>query len=421
MNRYGRKVRVQPNNRLLREVGQKWIVFVVCYLSLMFVLAGNIATSQAKSASEVFELASKSTVVVLGYDSNGRISALGSGVVMPDGTVATNYHVVETAVKVRIRYQNQEYPATLLHTDWHRDVCSITVKNLKVPAVRVGSTLKLRVGARVYAIGAPQGLDLTLSEGIVSSLREIKGSKYIQTTAPISAGSSGGGLFDEDGYLVGLTTFYMAKGQNLNFALPVEWISELPVRQTSGHRQRTRTIDWVNRTLDLETKEDWNGMAKHCKRWLVEDPENDFAWFSLGVAYAELNQTAKAIECFQESLRINPKHPLTWFNLGNSYDRLKHSAKAIECFQQVLRIDPENADAWHNLGIAYGTSGQPVKAIDCFQRVLRINPKNAGTWYALGICYNMVGQRQRVIEVYRILKGLDSVRAERLFKEAVLP
>jgi serine protease Do len=67
------------------------------------------------------------------------------------------------------------------------------------PAVVVGSTKSLKVGAKVYAIGAPKGLELTLSDGIVSSLREVEGGQYIQTTAAISPGSSGGGLFDENG------------------------------------------------------------------------------------------------------------------------------------------------------------------------------------------------------------------------------
>jgi len=88
----------------------------------------------------------------------------------------------------------------------------------------------LAVGERVYAIGAPEGLELTLSEGVISGLRDFDGAHVIQTSAPVSPGSSGGGLFDAHGHLIGITTFSMKEGQNLNFALPTEWVDALVKR-----------------------------------------------------------------------------------------------------------------------------------------------------------------------------------------------
>jgi hypothetical protein len=108
------------------------------------------------------------------------------------------------------------------------------VPGLDAPAVEIGTVGSLRTGQRVYAIGAPQGLDLTISEGIVSSLREVQGGTVIQTTAPVSKGSSGGGLFDASGRLVGLVTFQHRFGQNLNFALPADWIGEMRTRRSSA-------------------------------------------------------------------------------------------------------------------------------------------------------------------------------------------
>jgi S1-C subfamily serine protease len=95
-------------------------------------------------------------------------------------------------------------------------------------------TSETRVGQRVYAIGSPQGLELTLSEGLVSALRQTTNGSIIQTTAPISPGSSGGGLFNANGQLVGIVTFQSRTGQNLNFALPAHWISEMKPRDATG-------------------------------------------------------------------------------------------------------------------------------------------------------------------------------------------
>ena len=114
--------------------------------------------------------------------------------------------------------------------------------------LNLGQNAGLKVGDPVYAVGAPQGLELSLSDGIVAQLRG-EPSPLIQTTAAISAGSSGGGLFDKEGLLVGLTTFYLEGGQSLNFAMPVEWICEVkpgrkPVAEGHSHaewlRSRTR-------------------------------------------------------------------------------------------------------------------------------------------------------------------------------------
>lgn len=93
-----------------------------------------------------------------------------------------------------------------------------------LPAVQLGSSEALKIGQRVYAVGSPIGLELTLSEGVVSGFRGVKNGRYIQTTAAISPGSSGGGLFDDEGRLIGLVTFYFKDGQQLNFAAPVDWI-----------------------------------------------------------------------------------------------------------------------------------------------------------------------------------------------------
>jgi S1-C subfamily serine protease len=107
------------------------------------------------------------------------------------------------------------------------------VPGLGAPAVAIGSADTLRTGQKVFAIGAPQGLELTISDGIVSGMRELPQGRVIQTTAPISPGSSGGPLFDTYGRLVGIMTFQHRTGQNLNFAVPADWIANLRSRSAT--------------------------------------------------------------------------------------------------------------------------------------------------------------------------------------------
>jgi S1-C subfamily serine protease len=185
------------------------------------------APAKGKQADVLFDELSPSIVLVVGSDKRGEQASLGSGVVIQRGIVVTNCHVIAGRELLRVKHGEQILPGMPRGIDSKHDLCLITVLHLDAPSVVLGRTENLRVGQRVYAIGNPRGLELSLSDGLISSLRRETDGTIIQTTAPISPGSSGGGLFSEDGSLVGITTFQMREGQNLNFAHPVEWIRDL--------------------------------------------------------------------------------------------------------------------------------------------------------------------------------------------------
>jgi S1-C subfamily serine protease len=195
---------------------------------LLVLLASTPALVLAKTPEEVFEIASKSVVAikVLGDDAN-KITTIGSGVVVAKDEVLTNCHVAEKGRFLLVRHEGVDHVAVLASRLSQHDLCLLSVRNLAGQAVTLGAATKLKVGTAVYAIGAPEGLELSLSNGLVSQLRGGEGLPIIQTTAPISPGSSGGGLFDSEGRLVGITTFFLATGQNLNFAMPIDWLAEL--------------------------------------------------------------------------------------------------------------------------------------------------------------------------------------------------
>lgn len=195
----------------------------------------------ALTAEGIFEKRSRSITVVLGFDGSDQQILQGSGVVIEPERVITNCHVVRNAEILKVRYASRIYPARLEYGDQDptRDLCKLMVPQLEAPPVALGDSRTLKVGKRVFALGAPLGLELSLSEGIVSGLRSHQDAAYIQITTPISPGSSGGALFDEAGELVGLTTFGAIIGQNVNFAVPVEWVKDLPNRPRTAYLPRT--------------------------------------------------------------------------------------------------------------------------------------------------------------------------------------
>ncbi len=190
----------------------------------------------AMTPGQVYESVKDSVVVVKTYDRQGKPVGHGSGVMLPSGDIITNFHVVKAGERYTVGRGKQAAPATLKAGDPDKDLCLLTAPGLVAEPARLGKAARLKVGDPVYAVGAPQGLELSLSEGIVSQLRGGP-PPIIQTTVAISPGSSGGGLFNAKGELVGITTFYLKDSQSLNFAVPVEWIGEV-----AGRKIRERPI-----------------------------------------------------------------------------------------------------------------------------------------------------------------------------------
>lgn len=148
----------------------------------------------------------------------------GSGVINANNEVLTNCHVIDSADQITVRFsdgvQQIAKPKGRVAVF---DICALSVATGNRTIARVASLSEIRVGQAVYAVGDPLALRSSISSGIVSAVRQAEGGRLIQVTTPISPGSSGGGLFDEKGRLLGLTTFMLAKGQNLNFAIPAEY------------------------------------------------------------------------------------------------------------------------------------------------------------------------------------------------------
>lgn len=203
--------------------------------------AAPVATG--KSAEELYSRLSGSVALVVVANERGLPLRSGSGVVVDEGSVITNCHVTKGSAQIKVKVAGRIHDAMVLTTDELYDLCRLSVTGLAAPPVSVGSVASLKTGQKVYAIGAPHGLELTISDGIVSSLRETPNGTFIQTTAPISPGSSGGGLFNADGQLVGVVTFQHRFGQNLNFAVPADWIRDMRERSAPAGAESETPVE----------------------------------------------------------------------------------------------------------------------------------------------------------------------------------
>jgi S1-C subfamily serine protease len=145
------------------------------------------------------------------------------------GLVVTNLHVIVDDVGAAVTLANGDSygVVSVAAVDERRDLALLRIPGFELKTAKLGNSDNVQVGDHVYAIGAPVGLELSLSDGILSGIRDLEGYKVLQTTAAISPGSSGGGLFNSRGELVGITSFKIRGGENINFAVPINYVRGL--------------------------------------------------------------------------------------------------------------------------------------------------------------------------------------------------
>jgi tetratricopeptide (TPR) repeat protein len=309
-------------------------------------------------ADKIFKENSKAVVVVVTLNEKGEPISQGRGfVVRPDGAVVTNYHVISNAKDIKVKIGNKVLNVEgLIYTDKENDLVILKVKGEKLPTVALGDFAKANIGEKVYVISSPEGLENTISDGLLSGIREITfDKKVIQITAPISPGSSGGPVFNKDGEVIGVATFLIKESQNLNFAMPV-----------------TLVKDKIDRKKVVAIKD------------------------------SEIEDYKKTAEY--------------WFYRGVSYHDAGMYKEAIDVFKQAIKINPDDADAHNNLGFTYGLFLKMHKeAIEEYKQAIRIKPDDKMTHIHLGETYLILGDRGSALEEYKILKDLDSDMANELF------
>lgn len=328
-----------------------------------------------KSPEQIFQEVSPSIVTIHALDRDSNVISIGSGVVMAPNVVVTNCHVIEDTAHLSVFSGKTLHTGTLRTSDPDRDLCELAVPGLQAPRVTL-NTGRLRPGQRVYAIGAPEGLELTISEGLVSSIREIENAYYIQTSAPISSGSSGGGLFDTEGRLVGLTAFIIPEGQNLNFALPAAWITELAARSGSKPVLADRDAvndKWHTRTAALRAKKDWTGLLAATQQWVRAVPASVPGWIALGEAYRLINRPRRAVTAYNQALKLDGNSYEAWMGAGSTHLLLNQYDRAVEALQEALRLRTDDVPALLQLGTAYHQQNQRARVREVQSRLEKLD------------------------------------------------
>jgi S1-C subfamily serine protease len=190
---------------------------------------GSTTTQTSLSVTEIAKKVESVVYIEVAF-SDGK-GASGSGfIISPDGRIVTNYHVIDGAESGKVVLNDETTFTDIKVLGWDKegDLAIIKISGSGLPAVTMGNSDAAQIGEAVVAIGSPLGLQNTVSTGIISARRE----GFLQTTAPISHGSSGGALFNMMGDVIGITSAGMEEGANLGFAIPINEVKSLATDRT---------------------------------------------------------------------------------------------------------------------------------------------------------------------------------------------
>lgn len=153
--------------------------------------------------------------------------SLASGfIIKPDGVIVTNNHVVVNAKEMAVKFPSGEVykNAYLISADPIHDLAFIKIEAVDLPTIPLGNSNDVQVGEEVLLVGNPKGLEQTVSNGLISGIRLDDGVRVLQTSAAASPGSSGGPLLNRKGEAVGIMSFKVVNGENLNFTIPINYV-----------------------------------------------------------------------------------------------------------------------------------------------------------------------------------------------------
>lgn len=175
-------------------------------------------------ATEWTEIVAHTRPAVVVIDTD---KGFGSGfIIKPDGIIVTNNHVVANAKSMAVKFPSGEVYKNvyLLSSDPDYDLAFLKIEAVDLPTIPLGNSNNVQVGDEVLLIGTPQGLEQTVSNGLISGFRLDNGVRLLQTSAAASHGSSGGPLLNRSGEAVGVMSFKFGDGENLNFTIPINYV-----------------------------------------------------------------------------------------------------------------------------------------------------------------------------------------------------
>lgn len=344
---------------------------------------------------ELVKRVKPSSVSIETFNAKGEAVSRGSGFFIANDRVITNRHVIERSNRVVVTLvDGKKFVAKgVLAVDGEGDLALLQVD--VPPGLSRPLPIVARVpqeGESIVVIGNPFGLEGSVSDGIVSAVREISGyGKIIQITAPISPGSSGSPVVNMYGQVIGVATLQAAEGQSLNFAVPAERIGQLRVTEL-------QTVS----ALAADTRKNKRANAERA--------------YSQGVAQLSRDDYQRALPYFEQAVDLDPNYAEAWYQAGYSYGALGRFQDALKASKQAAKLRPDWPAAFVNVGASNYALGDYKEAADAYRAAIRLDGDNPEIQYAYGLSLNKLNKTDEEILAYRRAINLKPDHANSLEK-----
>jgi len=386
---------------------------------LLFLLIPHPIEASQDLLPELVRRIKPSAVAIETFDSKGEKLSRGSGFFVEADRIVTNRHVLEGAYRAEVHASSGAvFPVKgVLAVDAEGDIALLKI-DAPAPPVRALPLDKTspQEGESVVVIGNPLGLEGSVTNGIVSAVRDIPTfGRIIQITAPISSGSSGSPVVNMQGQVIGIATLQITGGQSVNFAIPSERISQLQVATmtsladlvaSTGRNKRAKAVQFFRDGLSFLSKDDCEKALPYFEKATESDSNYAEAWAQTGFCNEKLGRHAEALEASKKAVTLRPSAE-SYFNIGLASYYLKQYKEAENAYRQSIKLDPYNAaDAQYALGLVFRDWGKPDEEIQAYKQAIRLRPDYTVAYERLGSRYLKSKKYNEAIEIFRQLAAL---------------
>jgi tetratricopeptide (TPR) repeat protein len=392
-----------------------FLLIFVSGLSCLFPLPSCFAQDELP---DLVRRIKPAAVAIETFDARGDKLSRGSGFFIDKDRIVTNRHVIDGAYRAEVHLNSgNTFPVkAVVAVDAEADVALLKVD---APATQVRSLSLDRTspqeGESVVVIGNPFGLEGSVTNGIVSAVRDIPGfGRIIQITAPISPGSSGSPVVNMHGQVIGVATLQITGGQSVNFAIPSERIAQLDraagdnTQQSLGElvvatsrNKRAKAVEYFRGGLTFLSRDDCQNALPYFQKATESDGGYGEAWAQAGFCNEKLGRHAEAIEASKKAVSLRPSAE-SYFNIGLANYYLKQYHESEQAYRQAIKLDPYNAaDAYYALGLTYKEAGQYDDEIQAYKQALKLKPDYGAAYDRLGQRYVQLKKFSEAVEAFK--------------------
>jgi len=367
----------------------------------------------------------KSVVGILTFGAQGEALSQGTGFfISAGGRIITNRHVLVGAARAEAKMVTGQICRIrgIVAESIDTDAIALDLENPPQDLIPLQFSDRMpERGERIFVIGNPLGLELTVSDGIVSACRDVTGyGQMVQFTAPTSPGSSGSPVVNLDGQVIGIVTAQRPQGQNLNFAIPAQRISRLMQSKSSGNLLHQFSENLETAEVLYSTGESYYAArdyekALDCYQKAIQmNPSFEEAYFGLGTACLELDLYSEAVDAFIQLLRINPHYICAHKGLGLAYLMMDDIEEAIDVYTKAIVLVPDDFEFRRNLALAYRQLGPASfgRAAEAYLKAASLKPDDTSFQFEVGMACEEMGQHKEAIMLFRKAIRIDPDFAE---------